>query len=58
MARMLNYFERTAKIESDKAEKDRKDLASKFLSELASIKQDYIDAYSSATKIASETEEG
>ena len=54
---MLHDFEHTTKIESDKADKDRKDAASAFLAESSSSKQDALDIYSAVTKIAGETEE-
>ena len=44
-------------MESDKAEQTRKDVASTFIAELASIKQDDFDAYVAATNISGETDD-
>ena len=48
---MLQYFERAATLESEKAKQDRKVTAFAFITELASMKQDAFEAYASVTKI-------
>ena len=48
-----DVFEYVSKMESSKVEQDRKDTASEFVSELASIKQDSLKTYYSKTVIAS-----
>ena len=47
-ARMLQDFERAAVLETEKSEKDRKVTASTFLAELASMKQEALDACTTA----------
>ena len=55
-ARVLQDFEHVQKMESAKVEQDRKDTASAFVAELASIKEDALKSYSSTTVIGSSIE--
>ena len=55
-ARMLKDFEDTAALESEKAGQDRKGIASAFLTDLESMKQDALDVCAAATKVNVKTE--
>ena len=55
-ARMLQDFEHTVALESEKAEQDRKVTTSAFLTELESMKQDALDTYAATTKVNVKTE--
>ena len=56
-ARMLEDFEHTAALESEKYEQDRKVTAFEFLTELESMKQDSLDTCAAATKVNVKTED-
>ena len=53
ISRVLYDFEHVPKMEYSKLEQDKKYTASTFVSELASIKQDVLEAYSYETTISS-----
>ena len=56
-ARVLQYFECAAMLETEKAEQDLKATAFTFLAELVSMKQNALEACTDATKISVKNED-